>query len=74
MKRDTAFAHVLTGNVAEGEIDRYIWWPGQSPFYMIGRERNPGDRFDIRVIHDRVLENGIAPLASLHMVVTQAER
>jgi uncharacterized protein (DUF885 family) len=69
----------LTGNVAEGEVDRYISWPGQAPSYMIGRneimrlrERARtalGDRFDIRVFHDRVLENGTVPLATLRTVV-----
>ena len=66
---------VLGGRVAEGEIDRYISWPGQAPSYMIGRleilrlrERAKtalGSKFDIRVFHDRVLEDGSMPLGLL---------
>lgn len=66
---------VLTPSIAEGEIDRYISWPGQAPSYMIGRleilrlrERarsELGDAFDIRDFHDRVLEDGTVPLALL---------
>jgi len=68
--------HTLVApRVAEGEIDRYISWPGQAPSYMIGRQEilrlrehargALGDRFDIRAFHDRVLEDGTVPLAAL---------
>jgi uncharacterized protein (DUF885 family) len=66
---------VLSQSVAEGEIDRYISWPGQAPSYMIGRTEilrlreqaraAQGQRFDIRAFHDRVLENGTVPLGFL---------
>lgn len=66
---------VIPKSVAEGEIDRYISWPGQAPSYMIGRTEimrlraearaKLGDRFDIRTFHDRVLEDGSLPLALL---------
>jgi len=61
--------------VAEGEVNRYISWPGQAPSYMIGRNeilrlreearQALGDRFDIRAFHDRVLEDGTVPLMAL---------
>jgi len=72
---------VLPQSVAEGEIDRYISWPGQAPSYMIGktvilglRERaraTLGSRFDIRAFHDQVLEDGSVPLSFLR---TRLER
>jgi len=70
---------VLPPSVAEGEIDRYISWPGQAPSYMIGRTEIMrlreqartalGARFDIREFHDRVLEDGPVPLAFLRQKV-----
>lgn len=67
--------------MAEGEIDRYISWPGQAPSYMIGRNEilrlreqareALGARFDIRTFHDRVLENGTVPLGLLRTIVQQ---
>lgn len=66
---------VLARDIAEGEIDRYISWPGQAPSYMIGRmeimrlreeaRQALGDKFDIRGFHDAVLEDGTVPLALL---------
>jgi uncharacterized protein (DUF885 family) len=59
----------------ENEVDRYIGWPGQATAYMLGnleiralREmatRELGDRFDIRVFHDKVLEDGTVTLPML---------
>jgi uncharacterized protein (DUF885 family) len=73
---DTLAAHTtLSRSVVEGEVDRYISWPGQAPSYMIGRTEimrlrqmakdSLGDRFDIRQFHDRVLENGTVTLPML---------
>ncbi|MEO8576295.1 MAG: DUF885 domain-containing protein [Gemmatimonadales bacterium] len=73
---DTLMAHTtMSRSIVEGEIDRYISWPGQAPSYMIGRteimrlrqmaKASLGDRFDIRQFHDRVLENGTVTLPML---------
>ena len=78
--RDQALSYllghtVLPRRIAEGEIDRYISWPGQAPSYMIGRleilrlrelaRSAMGTRFDIRAFHDQVLEDGTVPLRLL---------
>jgi uncharacterized protein (DUF885 family) len=65
--------------MAEGEIDRYISWPGQAPSYMIGRleilrlreqaRSALGDRFNIRAFHDAVLEDGTVPLGLLRQKI-----
>lgn len=70
---------VLPRTVAEGEIDRYISWPGQAPSYMIGRleimrlreqaRAALGPKFDVRTFHDRVLEDGTVPLAQLRVKI-----
>ncbi len=73
---DTLAAHTtMSRSIVEGEIDRYISWPGQAPSYMIGRteimnlrsmaKERLGDKFDIRQFHDRVLENGTVTLPML---------
>lgn len=73
---DTLAAHTtMSTSVVEGEVDRYISWPGQAPSYMMGRTEimrlrkmakdSLGDRFDIRQFHDRVLENGTVTLPML---------
>ena len=73
---DTLAAHTtMSRSIVEGEVDRYISWPGQAPSYMIGRTEimrlrqmakdSRGDRFDIRNFHDRVLENGTVTLPML---------
>jgi uncharacterized protein (DUF885 family) len=59
----------------EGEVDRYIAWPGQASSYMLGNleiralrreaEQRLGRRFDIRAFHDHVLQNGAVPLPML---------
>ena len=63
----------------QGEIDRYISWPGQATSYMLGNleiralrsdaEQELGSRFDIREFHDRVLENGAVTLPMLRQQV-----
>lgn len=80
--RDSAVAFfrqhaLLPEGMLQGEIDRYISWPGQAPSYMIGRNEilrlreearvALGDQFDIRTFHDRVLEEGSLPLAALRV-------
>lgn len=72
---------VISPGMAQGEIDRYISWPGQAPSYMIGRgeimrlreaaRATMGARFDIRAFHDHVLEYGTVPLGLLR---TRIER
>jgi uncharacterized protein (DUF885 family) len=78
--RDRALAFLtqhamLPPTLAQGEIDRYITWPGQATAYMVGAlaieglrrqaEERLGDRFDIREFHDRVLANGAVTLPML---------
>lgn len=65
----------------QGEVDRYISWPGQATSYMLGNieirklrteaERRLGERFDIREFHDQVLGNGGV---TLPMLGRQVER
>ncbi len=72
-------ANALARSVAEGEIDRYISWPGQAPSYMIGRleimrlreqaRTALGPNFDIREFHGCVLEDGTVPLAQLRVKI-----
>jgi uncharacterized protein (DUF885 family) len=73
---DYMLAHTTANaNDAASEIDRYIILPGQATSYMLGRleilaareeaRKAAGDRFDIKVFHDRVLEDGSVPLPFL---------
>ena len=65
---------------AEAEVDRYIVWPGQATSYKVGeqeilalRERakaDLGDRFDVRKVHNAVIDHGSLPLPVLQQVVT----
>jgi uncharacterized protein (DUF885 family) len=64
---------------AEVAVDRYPVWPAQGLSYGLGRleiwrlrelaERKLGDKFDIRVFHDHVLENGAVPLPVLRAAI-----
>jgi uncharacterized protein (DUF885 family) len=63
----------------KAEIDRYAVMPGQACGYMIGRleilrirreaQERQGERFDIKSLHDAVLDGGSVPLAVLDTVV-----
>jgi len=63
------------------EIDRYIGWPAQAVSYKIGElkirelrklaEQELGDKFDISVFHDKVLENGSVPLSTLEAIIKE---
>jgi len=65
----------LSLHEVETETDRYISWPGQALSYEIGylklrelratAEKELGDRFDVRLFHDAVLESGSVPLPVL---------
>jgi uncharacterized protein (DUF885 family) len=83
--RDRALAYlmahtVLSASEAQGEIDRYISFPGQAPSYMIGRleimrlraeaQHVLGNEFNIREFHDQVLGNGCVPLEFLRSNIT----
>jgi len=66
---------------ATGEIERYAVWPGQALGYKLGelkiielREKAKqvlGDKFDIKVFHDRLLENGALPLDLMAQKINQ---
>ena len=57
------------------EIERYMAIPGQALSYKIGQlkimelrkkaEAKMGDKFDIKIFHQKVLESGVMPLALL---------
>ena len=63
----------FTRRRAEGQIFRYMAWPGQATAYMTGllaflnlrdeRQANPG--FDLTRFHDTLLTNGAVPLSLL---------
>ena len=66
---------LLAVNNVENEVDRYIGTPGQALAYKVGQreilalraraKEALGDRFDLKVFHDRVLENGAVTLSVL---------
>ena len=66
---------------ATGEIERYTVWPGQALGYKLGelkiielREKAKqvlGEQFDIKVFHDRLLENGALPLDLMEQKINQ---
>ena len=73
---DYELAHTTrTPEQAAIDVDRRIGWPGQGYSYQVGQleirklraeaERALGSRFDVRVFHDRVLEDGTITLPML---------
>lgn len=77
LSRHSAVAPLLV----QGEVDRYISWPGQATAYMLGNleiralraeaERRLGPRFDIRRFHDEVLGHGSLTLPMLRTVIRE---
>lgn len=63
------------------EIDRYISWPAQALSYKMGEitikklrnkaEKALGEHFDLRIFHDKILENGSMPLSMLEKVISK---
>ena len=63
----------------QSDINRYISWPAQANAYMLGMlqlrnlriysEKELGDKFDIRLFHDRLLENGSMTLPMTNQAV-----
>ncbi|TQV71660.1 DUF885 domain-containing protein [Aliikangiella marina] len=61
------------------EVDRYISWPGQALSYKLGEikilelrkkaEKMLGEKFDIRLFHDAILQNGSVPLPILEQEI-----
>jgi uncharacterized protein (DUF885 family) len=70
-----------TNALNAAEVDRYIVVPGQATSYLLGAleirrlrdyaEAELGEDFDIRVFHDRVLEDGAIPLSELEQKISQ---
>lgn len=75
MDAHNANTHALNA----AEVDRYIAVPGQATSYLLGAleiwrlrdwaEVKLGDNFDIRLFHDRVLEDGAVPLGQLEQKI-----
>lgn len=67
---------------AEGQIARYVAWPGQATAYTVGMlellrlrdkaEQQLGARYDLRAFHTAVLGNGNVPLELLDGIVQEA--
>jgi len=77
-----AFARDNVGTPLQGEIDRYIAWPGQACAYKVGelkilelREKMKtalGDKFSLKAFHNLILLNGSMPLSVLEKIVDHA--
>ena len=71
----------LPEEYVQGEVGRYIMWPGQATAYMVGMlkilevrqkaEDALGDRFDLNEFHNAVLQNGSVPLELLEQIVDE---
>jgi uncharacterized protein (DUF885 family) len=69
----------LPRDYVQGEVGRYIIWPGQATSYTIGmikilelrqQAMNAlGDQFDLKDFHDLILKNGAVPLVTLERIV-----
>ena len=65
--------------MAQGQIYRYIAWPGQSTAYLVGMlkilelrdavQLAEGENFDIKAFHNLILNNGSMPLEFLETEV-----
>ena len=77
---DYMLAHTTeTPDDVAAEIDRYIIWPGQATAYMLWMleiqrlraeaQQKLGPKFDIKIFHDRVLEDGGVPLGYLNQKI-----
>ena len=66
---------------ATSEIERYVVWPGQALGYKLGElkiielrakaKQALGNKMDIKVFHDKLLENGALPLDLLEQKMDQ---
>jgi uncharacterized protein (DUF885 family) len=66
---------------ATGEIERYVVWPGQALGYKLGElkiielrakaKQALSDKLDIKVFHEKLLENGALPLDLLEQKMDQ---
>jgi uncharacterized protein (DUF885 family) len=71
----------LPGEVVQGEVGRYILWPGQATAYMVGmlkilevRQKAMdalGDQFNLTEFHNLLLQNGSIPLETLEQIVDE---
>lgn len=71
----------LPGDYVQGEVGRYIMWPGQATAYMVGmlkilevRQRAMdalGDKFDLVEFHNVILQNGSVPIEVLDEIVNE---
>ena len=68
--------------MVEGQIARYIVWPGQATAYKIGMNAilanrqaamdRLGDQFDLKEFHNIILKSGSLPLPIMDRVVQDA--
>ena len=84
--REQAIAYLednaaLTPEFATAEVDRYIVLPAQATAYKIGElkikalrakaRKELGDRFDLRLFHNAVIDNGAVPLDILEVQIDE---
>jgi uncharacterized protein (DUF885 family) len=70
----------ISEGFARWEVERYIAYPGQAPAYTVGkliiqalRQQAMdalGEKFDIRMFHNIVLQNGSVPLEILELLIS----